>query len=125
MIVGASSVLLDFLIYSSIVRSATVSVDVAKASSFLMGTVFTYFANRILTFGHIDCQQGSSWRYGMLYLLTLCTNVIVNAAALFLLRDVRPAVPLAFLTATAISASLNFIGMKWFVFKASTSSETQ
>ena len=125
LIVGSASVLLDFLIYSSIVRSAPVSIGVAKGSSFLVGTVFTYFANRFLTFGHIDHQEGSLWRYGILYVLTLSANVIVNALALTILRDVRPAVPLAFLTATGISASLNFIGMKWFVFRTSTFPEIQ
>lgn len=125
LIVGSASVLLDFLIYSSIVHSAAVSTGVAKGSSFLIGTVFTYFANRFLTFGHIEQQEGSSWRYGILYVLTLSANVIVNSVALMLLRDVRQAVSLAFLSATGISASLNFIGMKWFVFRPSDFSEMQ
>jgi putative flippase GtrA len=120
LIVGAASVLLDFIIYSSLVRLGAITVSVAKGSSFLVGTVFTYFANRFLTFGHMDHQDGSPWRYGLLYMLTLSANVIVNAAALMLFRDARPAVPLAFLAATGVSASLNFIGMKWFVFRSST-----
>lgn len=125
LIVGSVSVLLDFLIYSSIVRSGEVSVGIAKGSSFCVGTAFTYFANRFFTFGHIAHQEGSPWRYGLLYVLTLSTNVIVNTISLMLLRGPCSAVPLAFLTATGISASLNFIGMKWFVFRASIFPEIQ
>jgi putative flippase GtrA len=117
LLVGCVSVLLDYFVYRTILHTEAVTVSVAKAVSFLGGTVFTYFSNRLLTFGHVDHRRGSYWRYGLLYSLTLGANVALNAIVLNLLRDVRAAVPLAFLTATGFSASLNFIGMKWFVFR--------
>lgn len=125
LIVGSMSTLIDFLTYSGIVHSAAVSVGIAKGSSFLVGTVFTYCANRFWIFCYIDHQPGSLWRFGFLYMLTLGANVLVNAVALKLLHDVRVAFPLAFITATGISASLNYLGMKWFVFKAKAALEVQ
>lgn len=117
LIVGSLTVLIDFLTYRGLVWSAMVSVDIAKGSGFLVGTLFAYFANRFWTFGHSAHHPGSPWRFGFLYLITLGANVIVNALVLQLLLDARAAVPLAFLFATATSASMNFFGMKRFVFR--------
>lgn len=125
LIVGSLSVLIDFATYRALIWTAVVGVDIAKGSSFLVGTVFAYFANRFWTFGHTSYQAGSPWRFGFLYLITLGANVLVNAVVLKLLADVRAAVQLAFLAATVISASLNFLGMKGFVFKASRVTESR
>ena len=123
LIIGSASVLLDFIIYSGLTQFHAITVSLAKGSSFLVGTFFTYFANRFLTFGHINQQGGSPWRYGLLYMFTLSANVVINKVALVVLRDVPSAVPLAFLTATGVSASLNFLGMKRFVFRSRTLQE--
>jgi putative flippase GtrA len=125
LVVGSTSVLVDFFIYAGIVRGTDASVGIAKGSSFIIGTAFTYFANRFWTFGHSDHQSGSAWRYALLYTITLSTNIIVNSSSLWILRDTHLAVPLAFLTATGVSASLNFLGMKLFVFKPSAAPEAQ
>ena len=117
LIVGSLAVLVDSATYSGLVSAAVVSVDVAKASSFLVGTVFAYFANRIWTFGHTSHRPGSPWRFGFLYMVTLGTNVVANALMLKLLGEARAAILLAFVVATGVSASLNFLGMKRFVFR--------
>lgn len=125
LIVGSTSSSIDFLIYSAILHSSTIGISFAKGLSFLVGTVFTYLASRFWTFGHTDHEPGSPWRFGILYILTLIANVAINEISLKYLSDVRFSVPFAFLITTGISASLNFFGMKWFVFKASTVSEAQ
>ena len=125
LIVGSLTVLIDFLAYRGLVWTGLVGVEVAKGSSFLLGTVFAYFANRFWTFGHAAHQPGSPWRFGVLYAATLAANVIVNAAVLRLLVDSSVAVQLAFLIATGVSATLNFVGMKLFVFRASAVPEAQ
>jgi putative flippase GtrA len=56
---------------------------------------------------------------------TLGANVLVNALILKLLADVEFAIQLAFLLATGASASLNFVGMKFFVFRPIPSPELQ
>jgi putative flippase GtrA len=117
LIVGALSVLVDFISYHGLVELKLMEVDIAKASGFLAGTLFSYFANSFWTFGHISERMGSAWRFSALYASTLCVNVLFNALALKLLLDVPAAFQLAFLLATVVSACLNFMGMKFLVFK--------
>ena len=117
MAVGASTVLVDFIIYRGLIGFQVMEVDMAKATGFLAGTLFAYFANRFWTFGHKSQAPGSAWRFSALYASTLGANVLINAVALKLLADTVFAFQLAFLFATGVSASLNFLGMKLFVFK--------
>ncbi|WP_248744759.1 GtrA family protein [Pseudomonas sp. MWU12-2037] len=123
LVVGSLTVLIDFLTYRGLVWSAWMDVDLAKAAGFLTGTLFAYFANRVWTFGQQAHAPGSVWRFALLYAITLSANVLVNAGCLSLFSSVSITVQLAFLIATGVSAVLNFLGMKLFVFKASASTE--
>jgi len=123
LIVGSLTVLVDYLSYHSLIWIDLMSIDIAKASGFIIGTVFAYIANRFWTFGHKQHAPGSLWRFSFLYTTTLATNVFVNAQALVLLGDAVAAFQIAFLFATGVSATLNFLGMKLFVFKARSVSE--
>jgi putative flippase GtrA len=115
--VGASTVFVDFICFYGLIELQFMEVDMAKAIGFLGGTLFAYFANRFWTFGHKPHVPGSAWRFSALYASTLGANVLINALALRLLGDVAAAIQLAFLLATGVSACLNFLGMKLFVFK--------
>jgi putative flippase GtrA len=123
LVVGSLTVLLDFLTYRGLVWTGWFSVDLAKALGFLAGTLFAYFANRVWTFGHQEHAPGSVWRFALLYTITLSANVLVNAGCLALFSAMSFAVQAAFLVATGVSAVLNFLGMKLFVFRASPLSE--
>ena len=123
LVVGSLTVLIDFLTYRGLVWTGWMTVDLAKAVGFLTGTLFAYFANKVWTFGHQEHASGSVWRFVLLYAITLGANVLVNAGCLALLSTLSIAVPVAFLIATGISAVLNFLGMKLFVFKASNLTE--
>ena len=125
LVVGASTVLVDFIIYLGLIGFQVMEVDMAKATGFLAGTLFAYFANRFWTFGHKSHIPGSAWRFSALVLCTLGANVLVNALILKLLADLEFAIQLAFLLATGASASLNFLGMKLFVFRPIPSPELQ
>ena len=117
LIVGASTVLVDFMTYRGLNQFQVMEVDMAKAIGFLVGTLFAYFANRFWTLGHKSHAPGSARRCSALYSSTRGANVLINADALKLLADTAFAFQLAFLFATGVSASLNFLGMKLFVFK--------
>lgn len=123
LIVGATTVLVDFVTYRSLIGFGLMTVDMAKGIGFLVGTLFAYFANRIWTFGHKSHAPGSAWRFAILYASTLGANVLINSLALELFATTVAPVQLAFLLATGVSASLNFLGMKLFVFRTSTTSE--
>ena len=118
LIVGSLTVFVDFLAYRGLIWTGLLEINSAKAIGFLAGTVFAYCANRFWTFGHKKHAPGSVWRFVLLYTLTLGSNVFVNAIGLRMLDEVSPSVLIAFLIATGVSATLNFIGMKYFVFKA-------
>ena len=124
-IIGVSTVLLDFLTYSGLVKFQVMEVGIAKATGFLVGTLFAYLANRFWTFGYKSHAPGSVWRFLALYSSTLGANVLLNAFALKLLTSMAFTFQLAFLLATGVSACLNFLGMKFFVFKTISASELQ
>ena len=58
-----------------------------------------------------------------LYVSTLAINVGVNSGAMAVLGDREFAFVLAFLLATGTSATLNFVGMRSFVFRHSTTGD--
>lgn len=123
LIVGTLTVLVDFITYRGLIQFQVMQFDAAKATGFLVGTLFAYFANRFWTFGHKPHVPGSTWRFSALYLSTLGANVLINAVVLKLLADTVFTFQLAFLFATGVSACLNFLGMKLFVFKPILASE--
>ncbi len=119
LIVGTLTVIVDFVIYRGLVTGLAADVDLAKAVGFVSGTVFAYVFNRFWTFGDRQHAAGSAARFIVLYGATLAINVLINRAGLEILRSLETAVsvPMAFVLATGVSAALNFIGMKWFVFR--------
>jgi len=124
LVVGASAVLIDLIVYRGLIGYQVIQVDMAKATGFLVGTLFAYLANRFFTFGHKAHVPGSAWRFSALYASTLCANVLINAFALTMLADVG-AILYAFMLATGVSACINFLGMKFFVFRQSQALERQ
>lgn len=123
LVVGSLTVMVDFLMYRSLIWMGIMGIDLAKATGFLSGTVFAYFANRFWTFGHKSHALGSFWRFTILYTITLGANVLVNSLTLSLLAGTAKVIQVAFLLATGVSASLNFLGMKLFVFKTKPTSK--
>lgn len=116
LVVGVTTVLIDFSVYTLLTRLVGVPVDIAKAISFLAGTVFAYFANRFWTFSAAQPSANSVVRFAVLYGSTLGANVLINKLLLQALAHLPFCTQAAFVGATGTSAVLNFIGMKWFVF---------
>jgi putative flippase GtrA len=125
LVVGSLTVMVDFMAYCCFVWTGVAGVDISKAMSFIVGTVFAYIANRFWTFGHKQHAPGSPWRFTLLYATTLCVNVAVNRLVLATLVDTVAAIQIAFLLATGVSAGLNFLGMKLIVFEVKTATELQ
>lgn len=134
-ILGILTVIIDYIVYNSLLytlRDKEISdlyIDIfPKALGFLSGTIFAYFANKYITFKNQKYYGKTLFKFITLYIMTLLINVLVNSSTINILYliniesnsvikiDVNDIYLFAFLAATGFSATLNFIGMKWFVF---------
>jgi putative flippase GtrA len=98
LVVGATTVAIDFTCYS-VLLLANLAVPAAKATGFVAGMAFAWFANRIYTFS----AQGGLPRltgFVVLYLSTLGLNVVANELCLSLFGSSTLAVVAAFIIAT-------------------------
>jgi putative flippase GtrA len=123
LIVGSLTVLIDFLIYHALMHFKSLgfnSVSIAKGISFIGGAIFAYFANRFWSFQQQTTSSGSVTRFILVYILGLSTNIAINYLSISWLSDaiITPEyiILIAFVLATGVSATFNFIGMKFFVF---------
>jgi putative flippase GtrA len=123
LIVGLLTVGIDFLIYRGFIYLQPFgldSVNIAKGFSFISGTIFAYFANRFWTFNQQTTDAGSVFRFVMVYILGLIANIAINYLCIEWFSSpalvMEYTLLIAFVLATGVSASFNFIGMKFFVF---------
>ena len=122
LIVGGTTVLIDLIFYFTLIYMGF-DTSLSKGISFSVGTVFAYFANRNYTF---QSSMGGFFRFTvftLLYLSTLVVNVFSNEIVLTLTIQINGSLMIAFLIATSLSATLNFIGMKYIVFNAQKGSK--
>jgi putative flippase GtrA len=121
LLVGGTTVLIDFVAYR-LTMAAGMTPGPAKAAGFLTGTVFAFFANRQWTFaatnaGRLHWEMPS---FAIVYACSLLANVAVNSAVLGQMGRSEFVITAAFLLATGVSATLNFLGMKFLVFRPSS-----
>ena len=115
LIIGTLTVLIDYILYQYLLF-IKFDINLAKGLSFISGTAFAYTSNRLFTFGYKDHAKGTLYRFIPLYTLTLFANVLINNE--FLKRmSLEHSDVIAFIIATSFSAFINFIGMKFYVFK--------
>lgn len=121
LMVGGTTVGIDFLSYSILLVFGA-SIDVSKIVGFLVGTVFAYFANRLWTFQEHRVVGNRIMSFVGLYGTTLLVNVLANRATIWIFSilgiNQHLSLGIAFLIATGLSATLNFVGMKYIVFRA-------
>lgn len=108
---GLTAVATDFGSYLFMLD--IVSADIAKGSSFILGSVVAYFMNKIWTFGNNEAVMSTLVHFILLYSLTFMANVAVNHISLIYISELMV---IGFILATATSTILNFIGMKFWVF---------
>ena len=116
LIVGFTTVLIDLICYLLFIYIGFDTL-LSKGVSFSFGTVFAYFANRSYTF---KSSEGGFVRFAvftLLYLSTLVANVTSNEVVLKFTNHIDASLIIGFITATSLSATLNFLGMKYIVFK--------
>ena len=108
---GILAVTVDLLSYYMLANY--LNYDLAKALSFICGTIVAFLANKYFTFKKYEKRNKEIWQFILLYLSTLTINVVINRIVL----DLSQILFLGFLVATACSAILNFLGQKFWVFK--------
>ena len=111
LVAGISAVGTDLVTYYILLNF--LPHDIAKAISFLLGTVVAFIINKYWTFEKHEKSYKEMFQFVILYSATLVANVITNKIVL----DLFSITILAFLIATGVSTVLNFIGQKWWVFR--------
>ncbi len=115
--IGAVTVAIDFLVYTLLLVLDS-QVWLAKSVSFVAGAVFAFYANRRITFHASDTGSKVVAAFIAVYLASLVINVVINSTVLNMLSSWKDiSIIIAWFIATCFSATFNFIGMKFSVFK--------
>jgi putative flippase GtrA len=128
-LIGMLAVIVDLLCYYLLlnllperVLSKIRNEAFSKGLSFICGMTVTYFLNKFWTWKKKDHSRKRVIKFALLYGSSLIINVGVNSGLLFVLHEYRSQFDLpykyfvAFAGAAAVSASINFIGQKFWVF---------
>ena len=115
LIVGFSTVILDFLVYHFLLN--WLDFNFAKAISFTSGTIWSYNINRSWTFAIGKTNITHFIKFWLVHMSSLIINVLTNNITLRYIADhdgfkIRS----AFLIATATSTIINYLGIKFLVF---------
>ena len=116
-IVGLLAVTLDLIVYRFLFLMNILNIENAKAMGFILGSLFAFIANKTWTFEQKTFDWFQLVKFSIQYSLSCSVNVWINTTLLYSLNG-GFTVFIAFILATGVSTIMNFIGMKWFVFKA-------
>lgn len=113
---GVLAVAITYGVYRGLVASGC-PIAPANAVGYVSGMLYGFFANRSMAFRDRSSLSGAQVaRYLVLHASTLLANVGINSAMLAAVRGMREDLSIAFLVAIAVSATLNFLGLKYWVF---------
>lgn len=120
LVTGGSAVACDTCVYT--ILFSFIPPSIAKAISFISGTVLAFFLNKFWTFKRPKRSHAEVVKFIVLYASTLGANVLVNRLVLDHAQAIIPMLQpyraeFAFLSATGTSTVLNFLGQKFWVFK--------
>jgi len=118
-LVGVANTLVDLVTYFSLTRSLGLSgiwLVWMKGVSFLIATVFSFFANRYFTFEQTTMVR---WREFLKFYLAVGSGVVLNMSAVFVIHLLWKIDDLwAVLMATGVSFIWSFTVSRFWVFKS-------
>jgi putative flippase GtrA len=109
---GLLSVSTDLASY--FLLSQVLPINISKGLSFVLGSIVAYLINKYWTFQQPKVSKWEIFRFALLYLFSFIVNVASNHLALSFFG--LPKI-FAFVLATGLSATINFLGQKFIVFK--------
>lgn len=115
LVVGLTTVVLDYFFYFILLKS-DILPSIAKGFSFLLGAIFAFVANSKWTF-QIPVTPQRAPIFFLLYLSSLVMNVVINFSLIRYFGTSLFVLNVAFIVATSFSAAMNFLGMRFWVFK--------
>tara|TARA_B110000003_G_scaffold173050_1_gene172640 strand:- start:332 stop:715 length:384 start_codon:yes stop_codon:yes gene_type:complete len=110
--IGIVSFIIDFTFYNIFFYTFQIDVNLSKALSYIMGFLNSYVLNKKITFK----SQSKGFREPIAFLFLYLSSMVVNYYAhKFLIEIYSGYIP--FFGATSLSVIINFLGLKFLVFK--------
>lgn len=121
LLVGGLATCIDALIYHFFSESLIAkgnyteqeAVSLAKKVGSAIAVIWVFFANKFFTFGVKEGTGSQTYKFVILYTMTFLVNVSVHD----LIYHFTATKSVSFVIATGITASINFICLKLWVFK--------
>jgi putative flippase GtrA len=117
LVVGMIAVCLDWGIYLTLTNFFGVGAVPSKGLSYVIGTIFAFIANGRLVF-QSDLALLNFLKHLLLYTLSLLTNMLLFSYwESYFSFESTIILGAALLNSTFVSTVINFVGMRFWVFK--------